>query len=277
VRALGAIARLAHVLVHALAGWLTIRLRFSRWTQQRREAAVQTWAQRALQILGIPLQVQGQPPAHGPVLLMANHLSWLDILVMHAARHCRFVSKADVRHWPLVGTLATGAGTLFIEREKRRDAMRVVHHMAESLQAGEILAVFPEGTTSDGKALLPFHANLFQAAISAGAPVQPVALRFVDQASGLDSEGPLYLGDDTLVGSLWRTLAGPPFVAQVRFGEPQTAQGRDRRTWAQDLQADVERLRVVTPAEAGTQGVREAPRSGAPMPTECTGSPPPRG
>jgi 1-acyl-sn-glycerol-3-phosphate acyltransferase len=265
------------VLVHALAGWFTIRLLFPRWPQPRREAAVQAWAQRALGILGIPLQVQGRPPAHGPLMLVANHLSWLDIVVMHAARHCRFVSKADVRHWPLLGTLAAGAGTLFIEREKRRDAMRVVHHMAESLRAGEIVAVFPEGTTGDGSTLLPFHANLMQAAISAGAPVLPVALRFVDRASGRDSEGPLYLGDDTLVGSLWRTLAGPPFVAQVRFGEAQAAQGRDRRTWAQDLHAEVARLRAFIPAQAGTHGVREAPRSGASLPPECPGSPPPRG
>ena len=243
MRPLRALAKLALALAHALAGWFTIRLLFPRWSHQRREATVQVWAQRMLRILGIPLQVQGTAPAIGPVLLVANHLSWLDILVLHAARHCRFVAKADVRHWPLIGTLATGGGTLYIERERRRDAMRVVHRMAEGLRAGQIVAVFPEGTTGDGRTLLPFHANLVQAALSAGAPVQPVALRFVDAASGEDSPGPLYLGEDTLLSSLWRTLAGPPFVAHVRFGIPQHAQGRDRRRWAEDLRAAVERLR----------------------------------
>lgn len=235
--------RLWRTLLHAIAGWLTITLLFPRWGAQRRQAAVQAWSQRMLRILGIPLQVEGQPPLHGPVLLVANHMSWLDILVIHAARHCRFVSKSDVRHWPLIGKLATGGGTLYIERDKRRDAMRVVHHMRESLLAGDIVAVFPEGTTGDGRELLPFHANLIQAAVSADAPVQPVALRFIDRATGQDSEGPLYLGDDTLVASLWRTLAGSPFVAQVRYGEPQKAAGRDRRQWANDLQGAVERLR----------------------------------
>jgi 1-acyl-sn-glycerol-3-phosphate acyltransferase len=243
VKPLRALWRLLRAIVHALAGWLTIVLLFPRWSEQRRQATVQAWSQRMLRVLGIPLHVTGQPPAQGPMLLVANHMSWLDILVMHAARHCRFVSKSDVKHWPVIGTLATGGGTLYIEREKRRDAMRVVHHMAASLQAGEIVAVFPEGTTGDGAALLPFHANLIQAAISANAPVQPVALRFVDRASGKDSDGPLYLGDDTLLSSLWRTLAGRPFVAHVRFGEPQRAQGRDRRQWAEDLRAEVERLR----------------------------------
>jgi len=120
--------------------------------------------------------VNGTPPAGGPVLLAANHISWLDIVVIHAARHCRFISKADIQHWPVVGTLATGAGTLYIERESRRDAMRVVHHMAERLSLGQVLAVFPEGTTGDGTHVLPFHANLLQAAIAVNAPIQPVAL-----------------------------------------------------------------------------------------------------
>jgi 1-acyl-sn-glycerol-3-phosphate acyltransferase len=239
--------RLWRALLQALAGWLTITLLFPHRDQQQRDATVQAWAQGMLRVLGIPLHVSGTPPTQGPMLLVANHLSWLDILVMHAARHCRFVSKSDVKHWPLIGTLATGGGTLYIEREKRRDAMRVVHHMAESLHRGEIVAVFPEGTTGDGNGLLPFHANLIQAAISAHAPVQPVGLRFVDQATGEDSVGPLYLGDDTLLTSLWRTLAGPPFVAHVRFGEPQQAEGRDRRQWAHDLHAAVDALRKAPP------------------------------
>lgn len=243
MRHLRAVGRMLHALGHAIAGWFTIVFVFPRRHAQQRSALVQAWAQRMLRILGIPLHVQGEPPAGGPVLLVANHISWLDILVMHAARHCRFVSKADVKHWPLIGTLATGGGTLYIEREKRRDAMRVVHHMRESLRAGDVVAVFPEGTTGDGGQLLPFHGNLIQAAISADAPVQPVGLRFVDRASGRASDGPLYIGDDTLVGSLWRTLAGPPFVAHVRFGEPQRADGRDRRQWAHDLREAVDALR----------------------------------
>lgn len=250
MRALAAPFTLLRVLAHALRGWCIIVFLFPRWPQQRRDARVQLWARQTLGILGITLQVHGTPPAHGPVLLVANHLSWLDILVMHAARHCRFVSKSEVRHWPLVGRLATGGGTLYIEREKRRDALRVVHHMAESLQRGEVVAVFPEGTTGDGRALLPFHGNLIQAAIATGVPVQPVGLRFVDPVTGADSTAALYLDEDTLVGSLWRTLAGPRFVAQVHYGEPQRAEGRDRRHWAQELRAAVERLRSAPSAPA---------------------------
>jgi len=244
IRALVAAWKLARALAHAFAGLATILFVFPRLPQAQRDARVQAWARRMLQLLGVGLQLHGQPPAAGPMRLVANHISWLDILVMHAARHCRFVSKADVKHWPLIGTLATGAGTLYIERESRRDAMRVVHQMAQRLQAGDVLAVFPEGTTSDGVDLLPFHANLIQAAVSADAPVQPVALQFIDTRSGGTSLAPCYIGDDTLVGSVWRTLTGEPVTAVVSYGTPQRAQGRDRRAWAADLRQAVQQLRA---------------------------------
>jgi 1-acyl-sn-glycerol-3-phosphate acyltransferase len=236
--------RLLRALLHALAGLATILWAFPRLDEPARNERVQRWARGMLHVLGIELEVRGEPPRHGPVLLVANHISWLDILVMHAARHCRFVSKSEVRHWPLIGTLATGAGTLYIERESRRDALRVVHHMAARLKAGDILAVFPEGTTSDGVDLLPFHANLIQAAVSADVPAQPVALDFIDAASSRRSLSPCYIGDDTLVASLWRTVTGPGFKALVSFGEPQHVHGRDRRAWAADLRLAVRELRV---------------------------------
>jgi 1-acyl-sn-glycerol-3-phosphate acyltransferase len=241
---LKAAARLVRVLLHAVGGWFTILLVFPRLDEAQRNARVELWSARMLRLMGVALRVEGAPPSRGPVLLVANHISWLDILVMHAARHCRFVAKSEVRHWPLIGRLATGGGTLYIERESRRDAMRVVHHMAESLARGEIVAVFPEGTTGDGITLLPFHANLIQAAVSTGAPVQPLALKFVDTATGRPSPGPSYIGEETLAQSVWRTLAGGPITAVVRYGEPQRAQGRGRRAWAASLRDEVERLRA---------------------------------
>jgi 1-acyl-sn-glycerol-3-phosphate acyltransferase len=243
VNSLRATWRLWRALVHALAGLATILFVFPRLNEPQREARVQAWSLRMLGLLGVGLEVRGRPPTSGPVLLVANHISWLDILVMHAACYCRFVSKADVRQWPLIGTLATGGGTIYIERESRRDALRVVHHVTASLKRGEVVAVFPEGTTGDGITLLPFHANLIQAAISADAPVQPVALGFVDVASGGISHTPSYIGDETMFGSVWRTLSGPPLVAVVHYGESEQAAGRGRREWAADLRSAVDALR----------------------------------
>ena len=243
MRVLRAGWKLVRVVVRALTGLCTILLLFPRMQPAQRHEQVRLWSRGMLEVLDIGLTVRGSPPRHGPVLLVANHISWLDILVIHAAVYCRFVAKSEVRHWPLIGTLATGAGTLYIERDSRRDALRVVHHMADSLKAGDVLAVFPEGTTSDGVSLLPFHGNLVQAAISTQAPVQPVALQFTDAASGATCLTPCYIGDDTLFESVWRTLTGPRITAVVSFGEPQLAGDRDRRRWAHDLRTAVEELR----------------------------------
>ncbi len=242
-RQVRACLRLVRMLTHIAVGLGTVLLRFRGMPLDEQQARVQAWARGMLLRAGVELQVLGTPPAQGPVLLVANHISWLDIPVMHAARHCRFVSKSDVKAWPVLGRLATAAGTLYIERESRRDALRVVHTMRESLVRGEILAVFPEGTTSNGIALLPFHANLLQAAISADAPVQPVGLRFIDARTGATSQAASYVGDETLVGSLWRTLCADGLVAVVHYGPPQRAEGRDRRTWADDLRGVVDGLR----------------------------------
>ena len=128
--------RTVHALWWAVWGVWVITQRFPKLNHEQRAAQVQLWSQRMLRAFGVRVQSQGQVWG-GPVLRVANHLSWLDILVMNAVAPSRFVSKAEVRQWPLIGTLTVGAGTLLIEREKRRDAMRVVHHMAESLQAGD--------------------------------------------------------------------------------------------------------------------------------------------
>lgn len=240
---LAAAWRLLRAVGHVLHGLWVIRTEFGRLTPDACALLVREWSRQMLGILGVQLVVRGTPPERGPLLLVANHLSWLDILVMDAAHPARFVSKADVKHWPVLGALITGAGTLYIERESRRDAMRVVHQMAAALQARDTVAVFPEGTTGDGRELLPFHANLIQAAISAHAPVMPVALDFVDGASGQRSDAPLFVGDTTLLQSIWSTLRAVGVQAVVHYGAAQTADGRDRRAWAQDLRSAVNDLR----------------------------------
>jgi 1-acyl-sn-glycerol-3-phosphate acyltransferase len=240
---LKALWKLLRGLWHVLVGMWTIYVRFPQFSLEQREMRVQAWALQFLALWDIHLKVLGRPVQNGPALMVANHISWLDISVIHAARHCRFVSKSDIRDWPLLGTLATGAGTLYIERTSRKDALRMVKDMADAMKNGDVVAVFPEGTTSDGRDLLPFHANLIQSAILAEAPVQPMSLKFIDARSGEPSFAPCYIGDDTLLGSIWRTLKAPKIIAVVHFGELQQAQGRDRRAWAHDLHQSVALLR----------------------------------
>jgi 1-acyl-sn-glycerol-3-phosphate acyltransferase len=241
-----AIGRVVRAVAHVVRGLWTIRTQFGRLTHAQSQLLVREWSRRMLAIMGIELVVHGEVPSHGPLLQVANHLSWLDILVMNAVHPSRFVSKADAQHWPLLGSLITGAGTLYIERESRRDAMRVVHRVAERLREGDVVSVFPEGTTTDGRALLPFHANLLQSAIAASAPALPMALRYLDRDSGQPHPGPVYIGDDTLVASVWRTLCSDTVQAVVSFGTPQRAGARDRRAWANDLRTEVQSLLATT-------------------------------
>jgi len=240
-----AIFRLLKIAPHVVAGLFVIYRRFPQWTSERRSQYVEYWAHHLIRHLAIQLVVKGEPPQKGPVLLVANHISWLDILVMHAARHCRFVSKADVKNWPVIGALANASGTLFIERTSKRDALRMVDEMSRALKNGDILAVFPEGTTGNGIDLLPFHSNLLQSAVLADAPVQPVAMKFVESHSGEVSQGPSFVGDETLIASLWRTLKSSGIVAVVNYGEKHFTSERDRRIITDIVRNDIERLRKI--------------------------------
>lgn len=230
--------RLLRVALHALRGLAIVLLLFPRADRAARHGHIQRWSQRLLQVAGITLRVEGGFHA-GATLLAANHVSWLDIVVIHAAcPHARFVSKADVKHWPLLWRLVDAADTLYIERERKRDAMRVVHQMAEALQQGHTVAVFPEGTTGDGQALLPFHANLLQAAIATGTPVQPVALRFSEPGHAV-SPAAAYVGDTTLVESVWRVAGAQGLTATVRVRPPLGTRHADRRRLAEHLREEI--------------------------------------
>lgn len=237
---LRALGRLLRAIVHLLRGVGIVWRRFPQASVAQRHAHVAAWAATLLDILGVSVRLAGRPLAdRGPLLIVANHVSWLDIIVVHAfCPQARFVSKAAVRHWPVIGTLTEAAGTLFIERESKRDAVRVVHHMAEALRAGDTLAVFPEGTTSDGHALLPFHANLLQAAIATGTPVQPLALRYAD-ASGCPSTAAAYIGTTTLAQSLWQVVRARDLRVQVERLSPLPSEAGDRRMLARRLQDDI--------------------------------------
>jgi 1-acyl-sn-glycerol-3-phosphate acyltransferase len=241
MQTLRAFVKFARMLWWVVYGYWRIQTVFHKLEPQAHAQAVEEWSQGMLSILGITVRVQGAP-SKGPVLMAANHISWLDILVMHAACHCRFVAKSEIRAWPLLGVLTAGGGSLFIERTSSRDAMRVVHQMADALAQGQLLAVFPEGSTGDGKTLLPFHGNLLQAAIVANAPIQPIGLQFLEVHSGEKSFAPCYHADDTLLGSVWRTLCAPPLLAVVHYGSNEMAQGRSRREWAVDLRDSIGKL-----------------------------------
>lgn len=242
--ALLALWRVLRVVLHVLLGMAVMALRFPSLDAAGRHARIAWWSAGLLRAIGVGLQVRGTARP-GASLLLANHVSWLDVAALHAVvPQARFVSKADVLHWPLLGWLVKGAGTLFIERERKRDALRVVHAMAEALRAGETVAVFPEGTTGPGPELLLFHANLLQAAIATATPIQPAVLRFADPHHAF-SPSAAFVGETTLLQSLWRVATARGLVAHVELLPPQASAHADRRALAEHLRALMaERLRA---------------------------------
>lgn len=228
-----ALWRLLRASLHLMWG-MAVMLIFFGLRPVNRHAHIRRWSAGLLRCMGLRIRIQGRPRP-GSTLLVANHVSWLDIPALHAAvPQARFVSKADVQGWPLLGWLIRGAGTLFIERERKRDALRVVHSVAEALSAGDTVAIFPEGTTGAGPQPLPFHANLLQAAISTATPVQLAVLRYSD-AVGPFSAAVEYLGETTLPQSLWRVACAQGLTVHVQLLEPQGSAHADRRALAGHL------------------------------------------
>jgi 1-acyl-sn-glycerol-3-phosphate acyltransferase len=223
--------RKARLFAHLLHGMWIVATRFPAADAERRHALNRAWSLTMLRLCGMRLVVHNDAARlDRGALVVANHISWIDIYVINAWRPTPFVSKAEIRQWPLVGWLAQQLDTVFIQREKRSDAKRIMHELSDRLSAGELMCVFPEGTTSNGLALLPFHANMFQAAVSAAAPVQPLCIMYED-AQGRQSTAPAYIDDLSLADSLNLLLRGAPLTAHVYVGEA-LAPGADRRALA---------------------------------------------
>jgi 1-acyl-sn-glycerol-3-phosphate acyltransferase len=230
--------RLARALLHLAQGLLTVRFVLPWLRPSARHALIGRWARQMFGALGVRIEPSAPVP-RGARLIVANHVSWLDIMALHAScPQARFVAMAEVRQWPGVAGLVEGAGTIYLQRRRKRDLLRVVREMAEALRAGEPVAVFPEGVVSDGRGVPRFHANLLQAAIDAGVAVQPVALRYADVA-GPVSDAVLFTGGITLAQSLWRIARAEGLVVHVRTLPPRPAAGERRRVLAARLHADV--------------------------------------
>ncbi|MGD0073175.1 MAG: lysophospholipid acyltransferase family protein [Candidatus Binataceae bacterium] len=212
--------RTAQVVIHTATVWLAARLILPWLDRSRREAVVARWARRTLRIFNVRVAVRGSRARSGvPVMMVANHISWLDMYVMNALCVSRFVAKSEVASTPVFGTIARQLGAIFIRRGSLRDAHRVKGDAAAALRGGDAVGLFPEGTTSDGTRLRFFYPALFQAAIEAGATVQPIAIRYYHD-DGRPSLAPAYTDEVTLVQSIRAVLREPALRAEITFCEP---------------------------------------------------------
>ena len=220
---LRAVLLLPHILIGIGIAFIAFPL--SR-TQATRNRINHWWSSWVLRLCGVRLRVSGQPlsdelastgitPGSNGRLLLSNHISWIDIFAINAAMPCRFVAKAEIVRWPVIGGMLGHSGTLFIERGRRR-AVGIVNDAVQGhLRAGESIGVFPEGTTTRGDRLLPFHSNLLAPALEVGCPVWPVGLRYSER--GKFSDAAAYVGDMSLVTSLARVLVADDLEIEVAF------------------------------------------------------------
>jgi 1-acyl-sn-glycerol-3-phosphate acyltransferase len=245
------IYRYVRTCVHVSAGIATTLFVFPLVSAHRKRALVKRWSVRLLRILAVEAQVRGDLGARGGnVLVVANHISWLDIFVLNSVHPVRFVAKSELARWPVVGAMIRGAGTLFIEREKRRDTRRVNHTVARVLSDGDVVAIFPEGTTTEGLDLLPFKSSLLQPIVEAQGHVQPVAIRYRGHGGAL-SLTPAYVGDTSFAESFWRVCGERALTVELIALPALPARDGHRRELARSAEAAIRR------ALAGPDGATE--------------------
>ena len=208
-------------------------------TLERRAEWNHSCAQMVAAALGIRLKISGSPPTRG--LLVANHLSYLEVLIFGAALPCYLVSKAEIATWPFFGPLARAGGTLFVDRGSLASAEAVTREIAERLKGPVPVLFFPEGTSSDGSQLLRFHSRLFTPAVDAGIPVTAAAVRYVPD-DGSPERDLCWFDDEEFLPHLWKVLGSSNFSAHLRFGEPRIY--TNRRAAANETYAEIQAMRA---------------------------------
>lgn len=250
--------RLTRLALHVIWGVATVTIGFRLVTDRKRLWLKQRWSRQLLDIVGVRLDAHlaGAEPGS---MIVANHISWLDIFALNAARPVAFISKAEVRQWPVIGMISARADTVFLQRGSRGHAKIVNGQIDELLRADKDVAVFPEGTTTDGTHLLGFHAALLQPAIAAGRPLQPVAISY-HEADGQRSLAPAYVGDTSLMQCLLAIISRRELIVRVRPTPALATDGRNRRELAHTARAAIA-YRLALPLEMRASEADAAPAS----------------
>ncbi|SHH53615.1 lyso-ornithine lipid acyltransferase [Pollutimonas bauzanensis] len=209
------LSRAVFVALWILLGLLLVSVFFPFLALPGRSAVNYRWSRALLFLCGVKVTVRGEPRLRGPALWVSNHVSWLDIFVLNSVRPASFIAKSEIRYWPVLGWLVAGSGTVFIERGHRHAVRRVGHEMKARFAQGEVVGLFPEGTTSPGLDVAPFHSSLFDAAIRAHVDIQPVALLFFHR--GRRSDYIAFVGKQNLLQNLWRLLGATGVAVELEF------------------------------------------------------------
>lgn len=261
--------RLARLALHLIQGVATAGFVFPWVSKSRERALIRNWSEKLLRILKVELKISGLAPnpetawnSGQPAMVIANHVSWLDIFAIQAVCPSRFVSKSEVRSWPIIGWLCEKAGTLFIARGTRADVKRINGKLSALLVSGEIVALFPEGMTTEGGRVAPFHASLLQAAHVSRARLWPVAIRYL-RPDGSPNMEAAYAGDVGFGDSLRAIARQPRIIAELTFAETIAPGGATRGVLARSARERI--IAALGPAADGNRLEKPGdPRAGSP-------------
>lgn len=226
------LARLARLIAHLAEGLAKTGFAFARWSEARRREAIHRWSRELLALLSVRLDAPPPPALDGGAMFVLNHVSWLDIFVLDAVLPVTFVAKSEIGRWPLVGTLVTRAGTLYIDRGSRLAARDTSGRITDALREGRFVGLFPEGTTTWGDSVQRFHSALLQPAVDAGVAVIPAALRYFGP-DGEPTRSAAYVGEDSLLKSIWMIVSERRLTVRLELLDPMPAAGCDRRALAE--------------------------------------------
>ncbi len=218
------------------AFWI-LWVRSPRLSREAKWAEIQAWSQRTLRGIGVTVHLPPEPDFSPmfdrPQLLVANHVSWLDVLIIQSLQPSIFVAKKEVRSWPVVGAIAQACEVVFVNRGSPSSARKMVRDVSEALAQGYRVTGFPEGTSTEGHAVRPFHANLFEAAIERAVDVHPMALRYVNDQTGEHCLVAAFVGEIGFVESLHKILSAPSITVRLSTGEALPSKGHTRKSLAQ--------------------------------------------
>ncbi len=235
--------RLLHLLTHIVKGLFLSYTRLhgtqSHDLSDAQHEIIQNWLHRSAEIIGIDIQVRGTP-AQPPAFVVSNHISWIDILIISSVLPISFLSKAEIRDWPVIGTLAAKAGTLFIHRGSKNGAAEAIELMKTKLTAGQSVASFPEAKTTHGFEVHTFHPRLFAAAVDTDVLVQPVALCYPHE-DGTHPHVP-FVDEANIIKHSFRIMCAKSTLAKVTFCKPIASKGKLRKDLAETARNAVAKI-----------------------------------
>ncbi len=231
--------RTTRLVIHALVAVFYCGAVYPFASKTARDRYVRRWSSKLLAIAGIKMQINHPERMVARSLIVANHISWLDIFLIYSRFNGHFIAKSAMANWPIIGYLGRKVGTLYLDRSSGRDLKQILGKLIDNLNAEERCIFFPEGTTAKQGEMLPFHPNLFESAIHAGLPIQPFAIRYLTP-NGNYADAVDFTGDTSMAESIKRIFSADGITAELTILPVISPEGKNRRSLAEEAKTAIQ-------------------------------------